>query len=60
MSNVPGISPITTDIEDVRHSDEDGFFGDEGDGNVPDDETDEDDDEARKVIEEGKGRTINP
>lgn len=29
MSNTPGISPITPDIEDVRHSDEDGFFGDE-------------------------------
>ena len=60
MSNVPGISSITPDIEEVRHSDEDGFFGDDGDGNVPDDDTAEDNDRARRVVEEGQGRVFNP
>lgn len=59
MSNTPGISPVTTDIENVRHSDEDGFFVDEGDGNVPDVEVDEDDDKAREAIEEAESRIFN-
>ena len=25
MSNIPGLSPITPDIEDIRHSDDDAF-----------------------------------
>ncbi|WP_156420768.1 hypothetical protein [Aureimonas sp. AU22] len=51
MSNTPGISPITPDIEDVRHSDEDGFFGDEAENGSGDEGAGEDkaprDDEER-------------
>jgi hypothetical protein len=51
MSEVPGISPITPDAEEVRHSDENVLFGDESYGAVPREESDEDDDEARRVVE---------
>lgn len=60
MSNTPGISPITPDIEDVRHSGEDGFFGEKGDGNVPDDETDKDGNKDGRVDEDGEGSTLKP
>lgn len=42
MSNTPGISPLTPDIEDVRHSDEDGFE----DLDQPADEEDETEEDA--------------
>lgn len=37
MSNTPGISPITPDIEDVRRSEEDDFFGEERDDGASED-----------------------
>lgn len=41
MSNTPGISPITPDIEEIGHSDEDGFFGDECEHVIGDEDTEE-------------------
>lgn len=36
MSNIPGISPITPDLEEIRHSDDEAFR----DPTAPDDEGD--------------------
>lgn len=58
MSNTPGISPITTDIEEVRHSDGDGFFGDEGSDAALEEESEEVDEGAREVVEEDHGRVV--
>lgn len=38
MSNIPGISPITPDLEEIRHSDDEAFR----DPTAPDDEGDGD------------------
>ncbi|GGE20015.1 hypothetical protein GCM10011390_44100 [Aureimonas endophytica] len=58
MSNTPGISPITPDIEEIRHADEDGFFG-EDQNSGPAEDADEGDQEEQSIIEDDRSGTSN-
>lgn len=60
MSNTPGISPITTDIEEVRHSEEDGYFGEGNEKAEPSPDGDEGETDPASESNKDRGRMYNP
>jgi hypothetical protein len=57
MSNTPGISPITPDIEEVRHSEDDAFVGNSDEAS--EDGADDNDEESSSGEDERVGRNLD-